>query len=159
MNDSKQRNEFQSGLIVFLMMAIVVGGIIFGAGYFLWSRAAQAEMLAVQAEMVARDQAEQSRQLAEKLQSQANQTTAGSGVESLEIHLKPVGKLVFDGDEIAMEQLHEKLASRSKLDSSLHIHIRADDECTVGQLKRLRSICGKYAKTTCLFDPMESAVE
>lgn len=140
MNHKNGQADIQGALLVVLLFALVIGGLVFGMGFVLWSRTSNARMVAVQAEMVARQESELSREFAQQLQDQLDDKSAKPS-NSFTIEVASDGALTVDGQATDLDQLRTILEEKSSSSDSIRCSIRADAQCTIGDLRPLIQLC------------------
>ncbi len=151
-----QHQHSEGVLIAVLLVALIMGALLIGGGYVFWTRASMARVQAVQSEMMARTEAEHARQLAMELEAIVDPPHAVDAT-LIAIKLEADGSLLVDGSPTQIDGLREVLANKSLDNDSLSFSIRADDQCTVADLKLVMQICESFGNVEIDLDPAEDS--
>ncbi len=138
-----QQQNSEGALIVVLLFALIIGGLLIGGAFVFWTRAKTAELQARQSEMMARTEAEHARQLAMEKQAQMEPESAVDAT-LIAIKLEADGSLLVDGSPTQISGLRELLENKSLENDAFVFSIRADDQCTIADLKELMQICESF---------------
>ena len=161
LNGHRNQNDVQGAILVILLVVVVFGCLLVAGGFYTWRSINRARMVAMEAELAARMEADRTRQIAQPLVEQQGtldqQQETARQTDDLAKPMEPPSDLVVyvdgeanlqvAGQPMQLEQLEQVILGRVLDNRRPKIRLVVSPRCKIGEIGVLLSMCQKLGET------------